>query len=353
MVEEEIDAEINRRIERALKQAGQAATADNILEQRTPENVSQIRAELLQEFKDQFRAIDPGASKIYYFDGLQSVRRTSWESVESAADRMNTSPDEVRRLADIGRILSRNQNGRIEIGQVRVKPITLRYKIQAGGNDPRTVFRVSFSMPGQRDPVVREVPLDTAMTLSIPPSAIDDNGRLELRVTNGDELTRVANPATFALAGDGFSVYYAVGSYHLNFFRVVLVLWLKLAFLAMVAVAASTFLSFPVAAMISFGVLLIAEGASFVWEALNYYDAEVDGKIVISRFIVRIVSLPIAWTFKHYSDITPIQSLANGQIVSWEVLAWSAVLLGGVSAVLYALGVVIFRRRELATYSGQ
>jgi hypothetical protein len=266
---------------------------------------------------------------------------------------MNLTPEEVQKLADVGRVLSRTENGRTEIGQVRVKPVTLRYKIQAGGNDPRTVFKVTFTIPGQANFFVREVPLNTAMTLPIPPSAVDENGRLQLTVTNGDESTHVANESTMALAADGFNIFYSAGSYRLNFFRVVLVLWLKLSFLAMVAIAASTFLSFPVAAMISFGVLLIAEGASFVWEALNYYDATVDGKFDIARFIVRMVSLPIAWTFKHYSDITPVQSLSNGEIVSWKIVIWSVILLGGTSAILYALGVAIFRRRELATYSGQ
>lgn len=353
VVNEEVESEITQRIQRSLVQAGEAITPESIEAQRTPEHVAQIRGEVIQEMKDRFRSIDPGQAKVYYFDGLQDLRRTTWESVDSAAERMNLTTDEVKRLADIGRILSRTEGGRTEIGQVRVKPITLRYKIQAGGNDPRTVFKVSFTIPGQANFVVREVPLNTAMTLSIPPSAVDEHGRLQLTVTNGDESTHVANEGTMALAADCFNIFYSAGSYRLNFFRVVLVLWLKLSFLAMVAIAASTFLSFPVAAMISFGVLLIAEGASFVWEALNYYDATVDGKFDIARFIVRMVSLPIAWTFKHYSDITPVQSLSNGEIVSWSVVLWSVILLGGTSAILYTVGVAIFRRRELATYSGQ
>jgi hypothetical protein len=353
LVEEEVRGEIDRRIELSLRQAGRAVTPEAVAAERTPENVAQMRQALLAEIRDRFLSIEPGQSQLYTFRGLSGVRRTTWESVDAAASRLGLSAAEVDSLAKSGRLLSRERAGRTEIGRVAVKPLTLRYKVQAGGNDPRTVFRVSFELPGQREILVREVPLNTMMTLSIPPSAIGEGGKLEISVYNGDANQRIANEATMTLPADGFQMYYAAGSYRLNFFRVVLVLWLKLAFLAAVAITASTFLSFPVAAMISFGILLIAEGASFVSEALNYYDAEVDGKIVIYRLLIRLVALPITWTFKHYSEITPIQSLANGQLVPWGTVLWSIVLLGGASALLYAIGVGIFRRRELATYSGQ
>ena len=74
---------------------------------------------------------------------------------------------------------------------------------------------------------------------------------------------------------------------------------------------------------------------------------------MLYRLAVRLISLPIAWTFKHYSEISPVESLAEGKLVSWGVVMTSVALLGGASAVLYAVGVAIFRRRELATYSGQ
>lgn len=352
-VEQDVRSEIDRRIELELRQSGLGVTPETIAEARTPEKESALRKEILAQLRDEFLSIGPAQQREYEFKGLGGVRRTRWESVESAAARRNLSVDEVMALVSQGRLLSRERGGRTEIGRVSVRPLTLRYKVQAGGNDPRTVFKVSFQLPGQAAPVVRESPLNTMMTLPIPPSAIDENGVLKVTVLNGDVISKVANEATMTLPTDGFHLYFASGSYRTNFFRVVLVLWLKLAFLAAVAIAASTFLSFPVAAMISFGVLLIAEGASFVWEALNYYDAEVDGKLVFYRLIIRIVSLPIAWTFKHYSEITPVQSLANGQLVSWSTVLWAAVLLGGTSVVLYLGGVAIFRRRELATYSGQ
>jgi hypothetical protein len=352
-VEQEVRQEIDRRIEEELRQAGIGVTPESVAEYRTPEREAELRKEILAQLRDAFLSIEAGKQQEYEFTGLKGVRRTSWESVESAAERRNLSVDEVTALVSQGRLLSRERGGRTEIGRVSVRPLTLRYKVQAGGNDPRTVFKVSFSLPGQGGAIVREAPLNTMMTLAIPPSAIDEDGALRVKVYNGDINTNTPNESTMALPTDGFQLYFASGSYRANFLRVVLVLWMKLAFLAAVAITASTFLSFPVAAMISFGVLLIAEGASFVWEALNYYDAEVDGKLVLYRLVIRLISLPIAWTFKHYSEITPVQSLANGTLVPWTTVLWAVILLGGTSVLLYLAGVAIFRRRELATYSGQ
>lgn len=353
MSREEVDAEIDRRIERTLRQSGVAPTREAINEMRTPETMASIERELLQEHRDQFISIEPGRSQVYYFNGLSDARRTTWESVESAARRMGHSMEEMDALIAGGRLLSRVSGGQTEIGTVSVKQVSLRYKVQAGGNDPRTTVHLTFIFTGQSQYVVREASLNTTMTLRVPPSAIDQDGRLRVEIYNGDANTQVPNDGTISLPLDTFSVYYAAGSYRMNFLRVVVILWLKLAFLAMVAIVSATFLSFSVASMISFGILLIAEGASFVWEALNYYDAAVDGELVFHRLIIRIISLPIAWTFKHYSEIMPIQGLANGELVSWSTVLWGLTLLGGTCAVLYAVGVVIFRRRELATYSGQ
>lgn len=353
IVHDEVDSEIIRRLERELAQSGQPVTQENLERMSTPDRTEPIRKEIEREIKDQFRTIEDGAVNTYYFDNLQGARRTTWMSVDAAAARLNLSRDDVTTMAQQAKLVSRTTGGRMEIGFLSVEPVMLRYKIQSGSNDPRTVFKVSFWILGQQFPIVRECPLNTAMTLPIAPSAIDENGRLELKVVNGDVVSRIPNGAAMTLASDGFNIFYSVGSYRLNFFRVVFVLWLKLAFLGMVAIAASTFLSFPVAAMISFGILLIAEGASFVWEALNYYDAEVDGKLDLMRLLVRAISLPISWTFRHYSEISPIESLANGQLVSWGLVMQSIMVLGGACVILYVLGVVIFRRRELATYSGQ
>src|SRR5262249_46310225 len=153
---------------------------------------------------------------------------------------------------------------------------------------------------------------------------------------------------------DGLEVYFPDGSYRLNFLRIVMVLWLKLAFLAMVGVTASTFLSFPVAALVAFGAFFMAQSAGYLFTSLDYYSS-VDEKNNIDYFptTTRGTAWPISRGFKFSSDLKPTASLVDGRMVPWSTVLFAAATIGTLCAVLYAIGVAIFRKRELATYSGQ
>ncbi|MGE3107924.1 MAG: ABC transporter permease [Phycisphaerales bacterium] len=313
-----------------------------------------LKAELVKDLKTQYFALDPGQSEFYVFHGLGSARRSTWLSPQQFAKRTGRSLQEVQTAIKEKRVQSRVAiAGGDEVLFIDVRPIALRYKIQSGGNDPRATARISFEMPNQPAPIVRVVPLNTTMVLSIPPSAINDEGVLVVRITNGDLNERTTNATPFVFPPDGMEVRFSVGSYQMNFARVILVLWLKLAFLAMAAIAAATFLSFPVASMMAFGILFIAETAGYLTESLDRYDAAEGGHLNIFRLIVKIIAVPIASIFRYYSEINPIENLSDGRLVPWTTLAWAGIIMTGACVVLYAIGVAVFRKRELATYSGQ
>ena len=61
----------------------------------------------------------------------------------------------------------------------------------------------------------------------------------------GDPQRGIVNPKTFSFPPDGFEISYAVSTFAANFARVLFVLWVKLAFLAMLGICAATFLAFP------------------------------------------------------------------------------------------------------------
>lgn len=280
------------------------------------------RAKLLREYEDerraQFYAIGGGDAKVFEFKGLKAAK-------------------------DSG------------------SPLSLRYKVDVGANDPKVVHRVTFGLPNAA-PVVQEVPLGQAMTLNVSPASIGSDGNLELRVLNGDYYMfadgapkeQWANKDTMSFPPDGLEIYFPVSSYQANFLRVVVVLWLKLAFLAMVAVCASTFLSFAVASLVAFGTFLIAESAKFLYDSLEYYASTTDkGEIDFFRLLVRSIAVPISRVFHFYSTLRPTANLVEGRVVAWSTVGLAAAVLGLLTALLYAIAVTIFRRRELAMYSGQ
>lgn len=232
-------------------------------------------------------------------------------------------------------------------------PITLRYKVSAGSDDPRYTHRVTFLFPNL-PPRVQEVPLGQAMSIDVSPVAISSEGVLEMEVANADFYEQTYTEDTMSFPPDGIEVFYPVGSYRANFMRAVVVLWLKLAMLAMVGVSAATFLSFSVASLVSFGVFILAESTSFLTRSLeNFEMVDSGGKLNFLNVAVRAVAVPASHIFRTYSGLEPTANLVDGRLIpSWDMLS-AVIVLGVFTLVLFGAGVMIFKNRELATYSGQ
>jgi hypothetical protein len=306
--------EIQRRI------AAEATMSPEILD--SPRILEQLRARFAEEIDKEVataaRTIEPGDYRIFRFEGLSRARQTA-------------------------------------------RLLTLRYRVQSGGNDPRDMFRISVSIAGG-PPVPISAHLEQTLILDISTAAIADDGSLEIAILNGEIImdrgenqgALIPGPATVHFPPDGLELFYSDGSYRANFFRVALILWMKLAFIAMVGVCAATFLSFPVASLVAAGIFLVAEGARFLGGSLEYFGGEWDDpKFELWRFIVRLIAQPLAYAFRFYADLRPTTTLVEGRLVTWLAVGRAAFLLGALTFALYAIGVAIFRRRELATYSGQ
>ncbi|MGD9689989.1 MAG: ABC transporter permease [Phycisphaerales bacterium] len=239
-------------------------------------------------------------------------------------------------------------------------PVTLRFKVNAGSNMPTDTFLVTFGAGGL-PPMVLETRLDQFMSQPLPPSAIQivDDGRggtdgvLVLDVWNGDIYRGIANKDTMTFPNEGLEVSYPVGSFRMNFARSILILWFKLGFLAIVGIAAATFLSFPVAALLAFGVLFCAEGAGFLSESLNSYDVMDQQDFLWWRVPIVYTARAVAWIFGFYVKLRPIENLAEGRVVTWLNVGTATVVFGGLTSMIWGAAAAIFRRRELATYSGQ
>lgn len=265
-----------------------------------------------------FRSIEPGQYKVYRFTGLGEAK-------------------------------------------TQTAPLTLRYRIEAGTNAPDALYKLTFNFGGVfHEPV--EATLGPVHTLALLPTLVNDNGEVELAIYNGAVMRGpegspiiVPNPGTVSIPSDGLEITYSAGTYQMNFLRVSLVLWVKLAFLAILAIAAATFLSFPVACLVAFSVFLIAEGTGFLTLSLEYYDALNPGenKVIWWKVIVRGVGLAVAWMFKTYSDLKPTAKLVDGKLLAWSSVIWGTTVLTVWTAVLFGTAVAIFRKRELATYSGR
>ena len=251
----------------------------------------------------------------------------------------------------------------VGLGNAKAKnlPLTLRYKINAEGNRPDMFYILTFGFSDGTLLPPRRTGLGFSHTMTISPEFIDSDGRIRLQIFNGqlfaseDGMFDIqTNVNTFTIPPDGLEISYSVGGYRANFVRVFFVLWVKLAMLGMLAVWASTFASFPVACLIAGGLFFIGQSAGFVQDALpGWGKTNVEGDPSVYRTVIYYFADWISSAFKVYNDLRPTSRLADGRMLSWGSVSRGVFTLGGISVVFFVLGTLIFRRRQLAIYSGQ
>ncbi len=304
MPPDELGKEVERRIE-VLKIRDQNMPVTEDLKRG-------IVREIEKEFIQQLLSIEPGSVQRFEFQGLSKARE-------------------------------------------RGEPLTLRYKINSGGNDPRSIFGVSIYLPEIGVADVQSISLATTMNMPVRADAIRTDGTLVVEILNGDAARNMGNPATVTFPPDGIEVYFNDGSYQLNYLRIVAVQWLKLACLAMLGIACATSLSFSVASLTAFGIFLIAETAGFLRSSLENYATtdQQTNEVLYHRLIIVAIAEPIAWLFQGYAGLTPVDNLVKGRLLGWDVVGVGCLVLGAITLLLFVVAVVVFKRRELATYSGQ
>ncbi|HZW11525.1 MAG TPA: ABC transporter permease subunit [Phycisphaerales bacterium] len=292
---------------------------------------AKITEELFKNALTEYRSIEPGRSELFVFRGLEPARE-------------------------------------------RDALLTFRHRIDAGGNRPDEFYVVSFEFTNGTQLIQRMGP-GFYHSATLWPSVVQNvtesdlaaekeperrremaelDGAVVVRVTNGDIRSRTVNGETITFPPGGMELSYSVGSYRGNFLRAMLVLWGKLVFLAIVAVWASTFLSFPVASLVAFGVFLAAEGSGYLRTSLeSFATSDTQGNIKILSLIAAWVTQVVSGAFSLYGDLRPTRRLVQGELIPVaDLLAGFVFLLAG-SAVLYLGAAITLRRRELATYSGR
>lgn len=278
--------------------------------------------DLFKQIRDQLQTIAPGAARPFRFTGLQEAKE-------------------------------------------RGLPLTLRVRVNAGGNMPGELYRIMMVFQGVRLPDER-LALGAAQTILIPfPHLINDDGTAELVISNGvlaedpdrpGQMGVLANPESMSFPiEDGLQLSWKSGGFTANLFRVGVVLWIKLAFLSIIGIALGTFLSFPIACIVAMTLFLAAESAGYLSSALEAYSAldSMTDEVIYWRVPIRAIGLTIAWVFSVYAGLDPVRKLVDGRLLGWGEVSYGLLVLAGLSAVVLAAAVAVFRKRELATYSGQ
>ncbi len=141
---------------------------------------------------------------------------------------------------------------------------------------------------------------------------------------------------------DGFEVLYKADSFGNNYLRAVLLLFFRLIFLASLGILASSFLSFPVAILLSFVLFFTASFSGFVIESFDYLSANMGLFYTYTlKWMVRL--LP------QFDKFNPAQYIVPARLLEWSLVVNCIIVMVCVKAfVLFVLALVIFSLREIA-----
>jgi hypothetical protein len=190
---------------------------------------------------------------------------------------------------------------------------------------------------------------DAFHEIELPSTVLGDDGVLTIVFLN-------ANPTSLLFPiEDGIEVLYREGGFLMNYIRALLIILCWMALLASIGLAASSFLSFPVASLVSMSLLVLALSSgtmALVVDTGTVMETDHEGGFVVGK-IVNAVAVPV---FKgllgiiHLAkDYTPVDAISTGRSIPWGVVAGAffkiVILLGGVFALS---GMFLFARREMA-----
>jgi len=243
--------------------------------------------------------------------------------------------------------------------------LTLRYKFYAGESDPNALYPVVFVFGQGERQQWTDANFIAAQSnvVSVPASAIGDDGVLEIRIQNlrfnpdarDGEPPFLPGSGTIYFDPDGFELLHRVGGFGDNLLRAQLVNLMKLSFLGMLAVVCASILSFPVACLIVFTALGAGSIGSFLGTSVSEYRIRTDSAAVKAfEGLVKGIAGATEFTLRAYSQAKANGPLVEGRLVSWMDVGRTFLLIGlGWSGLLLLGGFALFRRKELAIYSGQ
>jgi len=251
---------------------------------------------------------------------------------------------------------------KLDLGQagLRARGLPMQLRVKFHSSNPRedavydSLWLIGPPNSTRHQLVQEDLPGDSFQEFDVPSEMISDDGSLTVSYLNRNPL-----PVLFSM-DDGLEVLYHENSFGVNFCRGLGVILCWLGFLAAIGLAAASFLSFPVAAFASLGILAMAffsgtiksvveNGTITGWDSATAgYGHSVVDTVMVPLFSGALKVINLATTF------SPVDFLSSGRSITWGDLglafAQIIVVLGGVFALF---GIIFFTRRELAATQSQ
>jgi ABC-type transport system involved in multi-copper enzyme maturation permease subunit len=311
-----------------------------------------------------FLTIPFGETRGYVFDGLDDVRdralavdadlKSRRDEVVAVLDTLNVTirPEEV----SLGAVLAYADELGFDPSDVLLQ---VRFKIEGASAFNAAEEIIEVSANGVQDRLRYVVDLE--QVYDIPGTLIDEEGTLTLEIANGpldasllDNLPDAVRERQGPLRFDPevrLTAYSNQGSFGVNLFKAGIVLWVRLAFLAMLGTATAALFSFPVASLFSISVWLLSAGGQWI-ESILYGSLTRTGFETVESAFDRVL-MPavrgVVSVFARFSEVRGTDSLREGLAIGWGSVGSHVVWIGiGWIGVVLLLGWFAFSRREIA-----
>lgn len=297
-----------------------------------------LRSQVQQQLLTELFVVPPQGATAFRFEGLH----------------------EAKRLGE--RMRERGEQGTV---QLRIRPQPARGEVDGfvylflrvnGTIDPRNPHKLAESQ---------------YHIIDVPTVLINDQGVLEIEIAS----THPADPNPPSVSfnvSDGIELLYRVGTFEMNLVRSLAIMWIRLGFLAMLGLAAGTYLGFPVACLLALMVYFGAVGSAYLTESAQSYASfgaanaswwdtilAVPKAIITSittgevwkaiKIVIRLIATAFLLLVPSLSDFNPTPLVSDGRVVTNGLLGraafWIGVVWTGAAALIAWL---IWRRRELA-----
>jgi len=172
---------------------------------------------------------------------------------------------------------------------------------------------------------------------AVPASVVAPDGFLAVEFFNSPSL----NAATVVL--EEVEVLFHSGTFTGNYMRALLMIYVRLTFLAALGISLTTWLSFPVAILVCLVAFLAGTANSFIVDSF-------DGLGMAMGLLYTFTLRPLLWMIPQFDgNYNPSSYIINGRLIEWPFLSMTIITTLLIKAMVILLfGMWIFSRREIA-----
>ena len=238
------------------------------------------------------------------------------------------------------------------------RPLYVRTKFNAAVTNVSGAYLGMWEVGPLDTPKVMRRPMNLSDNsfheFEISANLFDEAGVLSIQFSNASQTALLFSDE------EGMELLYREGGFGLNFARGLAIVLCWISLLAALGLAASSLLSFPVAAFVTLGVLFVTFSSGTLKQVVdeggimgvNHETGFTENPSVIDTFAVPIAKALLG-LLRMVTEFSPIDSLANGRSITWSVLAVAVLqIIGLLGGILATIGIAIFNGRELAATQG-